>query len=344
MSKKLFLIGLLMVLIVVTQSVFASGPKMGTAGAVELLIPMGARNVAMGGSNIATVSGTEAMYWNPAGLSMVQSGRVSFSYLDYFADMKVTHLAAGARAGATGVIGVSFQVLSIGEIAVTTVNNPEGTGEVLKPSFLTAGVTYSRRFTDRIAFGTNAKVISETIGMMSASAMAFDFGLQYVTPWGVAFGVTMKNIGTQIRFDGSGIEFDSPVPYADPNATTRKTRLDMASHELPVSMNMGLAYVYNLGGNMTLNLSGSYNNNAFELDNMLGGVELGIKDMLFVRAGYKSALYPEDWNWSKTAQYGLSMGFGLNLDFSGMKLEFDYANRPMDLFDANQYFSVSFGF
>ncbi len=344
MNKKYFMIGLLVFLLIASQGLLASAPKMGTAGAVELLIPMGASNVAMAGANIASVTGTDAIYWNPAGLSMLKGGEATFSYMDYFADMKVTYLAAGVRAGNLGMIGLSFQVFDIGDIEVTTIEVPEGTGEVLQPDFLTASLTYSRRFTDRILFGTNAKIVSEKVGDMSANAIAFDLGLQYVSPWGVAFGVTMKNIGSTIQFDGNAHEFNADVPWANPNATTRKTKLDLAEHELPTSMNMGLAYTYKLEGLGNLCVSGVYNNNSYELDHFGMGAEFGLRDMLFVRAGYVSMLYPDDWDWDKDSQFALSMGLGVNLNFAGTNIKFDYANRPMELFDANQYFSISFGF
>jgi hypothetical protein len=46
----------------------------------------------------------------------------------------------------------------------------------------------------------------------------------------------------------------------------------------------------------------------------------------------------------KEYAFGLSYGFGLNLTMGGNKVLFDYAFRPMEHFDANQYFSMSVGF
>ncbi len=344
MNKNYLKIGLLILLIIGTQCVFASAPKMGTSAATELLIPMGARNVSLAGSNIANVSGSEAIYWNPAGLANINSGEVTFSYMDYFADMKVTYLASGIHAGKIGVIGISAQVFNIGEISVTTFEAPDGTGEIISPNYMTFGLTYSKRFTDRILFGTNAKVITERIGTMSANGAAFDFGLQYLTPFGIGFGVTLKNFGTQMQFDGTAVEFDSDIPFSNPNATTRKTKLDMGSSELPTSMNMGISYSYDLGNLGALNMTGVYNNNSFELDHISAGAEFDFQNKIFVRAGYLSYMFPEDWEWSKDVQYGLSYGLGLNLNLSGTNFMFDYASRPMELFDANQYFSVSIGF
>lgn len=347
MNKKYFLIFTLIALLLTAQWLLASGPKVGTNGAAELLIPMGARNVALGGANIASIKGTEAIYWNPAGLTMMsKASEATFSYLDYFADIKVSYLAAGTQIGNFGTLGLSLQSLNVGEIDVTTVEAPEGTGATIQPDFLTLNATFSKKFTDRINFGANFKVISQSVGNMHGSAMAFDFGLQYVTPWNMAFGVVMRNLGSSIKFDGTGIEFDSEIPYANPNATSRKTKLDMASNDLPASLNLGVAYSYVLGASQKLNVSGIYANNSFAIDHVSGGLEYAFKDLVFLRGGYSALLFPEDYpsGLDSESQFGLTFGVGCNIPLGTTTMMLDYAYRDMKLFDANQYFSVGFSF
>lgn len=326
--------------------VYASAPKVGTSAAPELMIPMGARTVAMGGANVANVAGIEALYWNPAGLSAIGGNVASFSYVPYFADMNISYFGAGVRVGALGYLGLSLQLFSVGDIHVTTIEAPEGTGETLQPSFMTIGVTYARQFTDRIRFGANLKVIHENIGNMSATGTAFDFGLQYITPWKVAFGVTLRNLGGNMRYDGTGIEFNSSIPWADPGATSRTTRLDMATFELPTSMSMGLAYGYKINDMQSLNVTGLYSNNSFAVDNVGAGVEYALKDMVFLRGGYSLPLYPEDYpeDIKDDTQHGLAFGAGVHIPVGNSKVMIDYAYRDMKLFDANQYFSIGFSF
>lgn len=341
--KYFIMILIFLTLLIGSQDGLTSDRKLGAAGAVELLIPMGARSIGMGGSNIANVYGTEAMYWNPAGLALLSGLEASFSYMTYFADMNISYFTAGSNVGNLGVIGLSLQTFNIGDIFVTTIENPGGTGEVLRPNFLTLNASFSRHFTDRINFGMNAKMISERIGNMSASAIAFDFGLQYRSPFGVDFGVVMRNIGTHLKYKGTGIEFDSDIPWANPNATTRKTKLDMATHELPASLNMGVAYRYQISEMHGINVSGIYSNNSFCTDQINAGLEYDFKDMFFLRAGYNHALYPETTpNGIAEYQYGLTLGFGLHFSVGGKTIMVDYAYRDMDLFSANQYFSFGF--
>lgn len=343
---KLILFSAFIVVLLGAQFAFAGGVKLGTAGAPELLIPMGARNVAIGGSNIANVQGVDAIYWNPAGLSRLSGAQASFTYMDYFADMSVSYIAIGAKVGSFGVIGLSLQSLDIGKIPVTTVDQPEGTGQELSTNFITFGATYSKALTDRIQFGLNAKIVSEKIGVMSAMAMAFDFGLQYVSPWGVDFGVTMRNYGSNLKYDGTGIEFDSGIPFANPNATTRKTKLDMASHELPTSLNMGVGYRYQLSEEHVVNISGLYGNNNFTLDEINTGIEYGYNSFFFLRGGYNVPLYPDDFpeTVKDDYQYGFTAGFGLHLNVGNNLVSFDYAYRDMKTFDGNQYFQIGVSF
>ncbi|MBN2357049.1 PorV/PorQ family protein [candidate division KSB1 bacterium] len=346
MNRKVILLLTMIWALLAVQVVFASAPKVGTSAAPELMIPMGARNVAMGGANVASVAGIEALYWNPAGLSSIRGNEASFSYVPYFADMNISYFGAGVRMGKWGHLGLSLQLFSVGDIDVTTIEAPEGTGETIKPSFMTIGVSYARQFTDRIRFGTNMKVVSENIGNMRATGIAFDFGLQYITPWKVAFGVTLRNLGGEMRYDGTSIEFNSSIPWADPGATSRTTKLDMAAFELPTSMTMGISYGYKLNDMQALNISGLYSNNSYAVDNLSAGAEYAFKDMVFLRGGYALPLYPEDYpeDIKDDSQFGLAFGAGVHIPLGNTKVMIDYAYRDMKLFDANQYFSIGFSF
>jgi opacity protein-like surface antigen len=328
------------------SAAYASAPKIGTSAAPELMIPMGARNVAMGGANVANIQGVESIYWNPAGLSAVTGSEASFAYMPYFADMNISYFTAGIRLGRTGALGVSLQMFNVGDIEITTIEAPEGTGETIQPNFMTLGLSYSRQFTDRIRFGTNLKVVRENISTMYATGVAFDFGLQYISPWKVAFGVTLRNLGGSMTYDGTGIEFNTAIPWADPGATTRRTRLDMASAEMPTSMTMGLSYSYQLGEQQTINLSGLYSNNSYAVDNLSAGMEYGFDRMVYLRAGYALPLYPEDYPEliQDETQFGFACGGGLHIPAGGTTILLDYAYRDMQLFDANHYFSIGFRF
>jgi hypothetical protein len=343
--KHLIISALVILLLVSANDLFAGERKLGSAAAPELLIPMGARSIGMGGGNIANVQGAEAIYWNPAGLAGLENAEASFTYMTYFADMKVSYLAMGYTMGDIGTFGFSLQALDIGNIDVTTIEEPEGTGEALTPNYITINATFSKMMTDHILFGINTKLISERIGNMSASAVAWDFGLQYRSEVNIDFGITLKNIGTNMQFDGTGIEFDSSIPFANPNATTRKTKADMASNELPTSLNIGVAYRQNITEEHRINLTSTYASNSFNIDQIITGVEYGFQDFVFLRAGYEAPLFPSNSAFATDDyQYGMTFGAGLNLDVGGSMMTFNYAYRDMLTFDGNNYFTLGFTF
>jgi len=346
MKIKYLLVGvMIMLLIVSAQDTFAGERKTGSSAASELLIPMGARSIGMGGANIANVSRTEAIYWNPAGLASLEGAEATFTYMTYFADMNVSYATIGYNVEDLGTVGLSLQALDIGGIEVTTINSPEGTGEILNPDFITLNLTFSRAMTDRILFGVNTKLVSEKIGNMSASAIAWDFGLQYRSDLNIDFGVTLKNLGSSMKFDGTGIEFDSPIPYSNPNATTRKTKADLATNELPTSLNIGLAYRYDINEQNRLNVTTAYSSNSFFSDQVIGGMEYSFDNFVFLRAGYEAPLYESNSPYeTDDYQYGLTLGAGVNLDVGGNILHLDYAYRDMQLFDGNNYFTLGFEF
>ncbi len=60
---------IVLLLFLATCSIFAQGERIGTAGATEVLIPVGGRGVAMGGAMLTNSVGVDAIFWNPANIS-----------------------------------------------------------------------------------------------------------------------------------------------------------------------------------------------------------------------------------------------------------------------------------
>ena len=148
MDKYIKLFALILV-IVFAANIMYGGPrnKVGTSAAPELLIPVGSIGTSLGGSNLSSVTGVDAIYWNVAGLSSINtnSAEVMFSHVTYFADMKLEYFGAAAKLGSLGVLGVTIKSLNIGEIAKTTEYEPDGTGEVFKPNYVIANIGFARQ-------------------------------------------------------------------------------------------------------------------------------------------------------------------------------------------------------
>ena len=318
------------------------GDKAGTSAAPELLIPIGARDFAVGGATLASTSGIEAIYWNPAGLSrMNSSSEAMFSHMNYIADIGVEYIAVGTTFEGFGSIGLDLKSLSMGDIAVTTEDNPDGTGELFSPTYMTIGLTYSRLLTDRISVGLTTVLISERIDRVSATGVAFNIGLQYsgfANVAGLAIGVAVKNIGPSMTFDGSGL-----IRQATATGTTRPAtplKIQAATDELPSTIELGVAYTYRPQDQHALNISGLFVNNNFSDDEYKLGAEYGFDNRFFLRGGYNFSQESVD----NSYIYGFTAGAGVSASMSGLNLSVDYAYRAVDFFQDNHVFAIRLGF
>jgi hypothetical protein len=146
--KRIFyklLVPCLALLLLISVDGIAQEKRIGTNAASELLIPVGARYIAMGGASLAMVKGVEAIFWNPAGLARADyTASATFSRMTYIADMNLNYVAVAAKFGGLGSIGFSIKALDIGDILVTTEEFPDGTGATFSPQFIVGALTYSR--------------------------------------------------------------------------------------------------------------------------------------------------------------------------------------------------------
>jgi hypothetical protein len=336
---------------VVSLTAFAGGEnRVGTNAAPELLIPVGARDIALGGSNIATTSGIEAIYWNPAGLARAKSNaNAMFSHMNYIADIGVEYVAVSAAFEGFGTIGVSIKSISIGDIAITTEDQPDGTGGTFSPTITNLGLTYSRLLTDRISVGATTTLISERFDKVSATGFSFSAGVQYNGLGGVnglSVGVAVKNIGPQMQFQGDGLLRQGQVNDVLRGGTFY--RVTAASFELPSTIELGLAYAVDIGEQNGLTLTGLFQNNNFSADEYKLGAEYGYDNTFFVRGGYNLAENKKNNSLQVTDKtsfiYGFTAGAGIQYLVGGLDLSFDYAFRAVEFFQNNHIFAVKIGF
>ena len=320
-----------------------SDGRKGTAGAMELQIPVGARGTALGGAVSSDVSDVEAMFWNPAGLASIQGTDAMFTHMQYFADMRVNYAGMASKAGGIGVIGFGAKVLSIGDVAVTTEEAPDGTGEILHPTFTVLGVSWAKAFTDRVNFGATINYVNENVADNVASGVAFDFGVQYSSDWhGFKMGMAMKNIGTSMKYSGPGFEILTPDPGADPNAGNRGLSFSSSTFEMPSYFSLASAYDVAASGKMKLTLLTAYQNNNFTGDNVRGGLEWKFRDMLTLRGSYfgtfngttDAATGEETFKFDSGDDLyeGLALGGGLNWKSGSTNLGVDFSYRPVNSF------------
>lgn len=322
-----------------------SDERKGTGGALELRLPVGARGSALGNSVVADVTGIEATFWNPAGLGALEHPQALFTHTNYIADMKLNYAAVAMKLGDFGSLGIHAKVLNLGDVIETTEDAPEGTGVIFSPTFTTLGVSWGRRFTDRVLFGTTINYVNESILHTSARGLALDLGVQYLTGWhGLRFGVAMKNFGPSMHFDGEDLDANFRPPDSDPTARTRVFRTVSSDFELPSYFSLGATYDVFAHTESKLALMGAFQNNNFVGDSFNGGLEWSYKDVLSVRGSYFGSLQSTvDFNTGESTSKlsggddlynGLAFGAGVKVPFGSSKLGIDAAWRSVrDFFD-----------
>ena len=275
---------LAMLTLAVGNAQAGSDGRKGTAGASELQIPVGARGTALGGAVASDVTGIEAMYWNPAGLGASTGTEVVFSHTSYFADMSVNYAGVVTQAGNFGSLGLAAKILSVGDIIVTTEQAPDGTGEILHPTFAVLGLSWGKAFTDRVNFGTTINYVHEDVASNVASGVAFDFGVQYATNWhGFRFGMSAKNIGSTMEFSGPGFEINGRDPNADPNAGSRTLNFSSDGFEMPSYLVLSSSAVVMRNNMSSLTALAAFQNNNFSGDQLRAGLEWGYRNMVTLR-------------------------------------------------------------
>lgn len=320
--------------------------RMGTSGAQELRIPVGARSVAIGGSTVALGNGLQNTYWNPASLASTDQSEGMVSYSSYIGETKVNYGAVATGMGSQGEIALTVKVLNIGDITVTTEDAPEGTGEIINPSFGVFGLTYARRMTDRVHLGFSGAYISEKVADVSATGFAVDLGVQYDTGWrGLRFGFVMKNIGPDMHYSGPNLEQRVSLPGDDPTATPHVVQLQAAPFELPSYLQIGVSYDIPMGGERRSTIYGAFQGNNFNTDEYRLGAEVPIGDFLFLRGGFVGQVPIKSADRQENYLYSFSYGAGFNFKLGDRPLALDWAGTHVgDFFDDNQQVSLHIAF
>ena len=135
-----------------TSAEATSFAKVGTAGAQFLKLGLGARGTAMGGAFVATADDPSAAYWNPACLVNVTGTQVQFTGTQWFGDILYGGAVVSKEFSGIGTFAVQYAMLHSGDMDVTTVEQPEGTGETFTCTDWVAGLSFSRMLTEIIFY------------------------------------------------------------------------------------------------------------------------------------------------------------------------------------------------
>jgi hypothetical protein len=311
--------------------------KRGTTAANFLSIGQSARAISMGSAFVGVANDVSSIYWNPAGLTKAQGGQILVDYTNWIAGTKYNFFAVSYNIGDYGAVGVSFTGSNIGDMKVTTIEEPWGTGEVFSATDMAISLAYALQLTDRFSIGFNPKFVYQGIWKMNASAVAIDMGVQYVTPFDDAIlAMSISNFGTKMQLLGqSNLVLYDPDPYTTGNNNKIPAYLETKAYDLPLTFRVGIAYnpIRSANHKLTLAFDAMHPSDDYESVNV--GFEYGFQDFLFLRGGYKS-LFLDD------SEESFALGFGLKQNLIGnVAVKVDYAYQDFGRLNNIQKFTLT---
>jgi len=309
--------------------------QIGTSMANFLKIGIGAREVAMGGAAVADCDNVTALFWNPGALDRMQKSEVIFQHASWLVNTKIYYLGAGFKIPGIGSIGISIDYFDSGDIEETTLTFPEGTGRTFNTYDLAAGLTYARNITERFSAGITVKYIQEGLDREKASTVAIDIGSVFETNFlnNLKIGMSLSNLGGRMKLAGSGLQVQYSV---NPDYPTKVTTADLSTEEwdIPLYFRLGVATDILKNETMRWHMTAEVMDSRDYIYRFALGSEIGFFERYFLRGGYKFMYDEED----------LTLGAGVNLDFSWAQIRLDYAFANYGVFDNTQRFSIIFAF
>jgi hypothetical protein len=222
---------------------------------------------------------------------------------------------------ANDAIGVSLNSLNYGDWErVTTVEEPEGTGEYWQASDMAIALSYARNMTDRFSIGASMKYIHQQIYNESASTVAVDLGLLFITQFnGLQIGASIRNFGGSMEMRGRDLITQVDLdPESDGNNENIVSYLKTDTWAIPLTYVIGFSMpVINSNWNRLI-LAADVMRPTNDAQTLNVGADWKIADMVSIRAGYQSMFKTEREN-------GLTLGLGIDLEISGMAFVFDYS-------------------
>lgn len=326
MFKKLIILPIIFVLIpgILCAESFA---PVGTAVAQFLEIGVGARATGMGEAFTVMADDAEACFWNPAGLAKVENYNLFTGYNQWPAGISIGGIAFAKTFQGIGTFAINSVYLMTDDMEVTTVDMPEGTGEMFSISNYSLGLSFARYLTDKVSVGITNKIVHEAYFDYGYTTWAMDLGTSYETGFhGLKIGMSILHFAPEVQFDGEYIDYSDSKSYE-----TGETR-DFEKYSLPINFRFGMAInaLEMENHKVVAAIDMIHPNNNKEQYN--AGIEYSMKNMFFLRTGYKMS----------TDEGGFSMGGGAKLNLmNSLNLMINYSYADMGALKGINRFSLN---
>ncbi len=304
--------------------------KVGTTAVPFLGISVAPRATSMGAAFAAVANDATCLYYNPGALSQMPRSQLVVAHTRWLLGTDLNWVGLGLKLDADNAVGLSLTHLNYGEEEVTTVYLPEGTGERWGATDLAASLSYCRNLTDRFSIGGSVKYIQQKLWNETASAVALDVGLLFITQFNdLRLGMSISNFGTDMRHDGRDLwqRVDLDPAHMGHNETI-VGKLKTDSWPLPLFFRVGLAMDVLRQANYRLTVAADAFRPSDNTETVNVGAELELFQLLALRCGYKSLF-------RSSSEEGLTAGVGVHLALDPrLAWRFEYGFADFGLFEA----------
>jgi len=342
---------------------------LGTRSGEFLSIPTSARGLAMGEAWTAAADDIGAIFWNPAGLGFISAPTFQFTNINLTLDFNYNYLA-GAIPVKDGVVvlGGFFGMLTTNPIEITTIVNPQGTGNYYDYYTSVIGGCVGYNISDRFSFGVNAKWAHEDIWDITSNAFALDLGANYHTEFldrHIRFALAVQNMGTNMKYGGKRLfeelppedEFGTQKGYGGilhPERSKRYGTRMTTSFNLPTVFRIGLSCDLLETERHSLRVAGDFlQPNNLDVTWAVGAEyirQLGEGYSVAGRFGWKFRTDEQDVTAEdgtvlseQSLLRGLSAGAGFMHDFTVFRLGVDYTYAHQGLLGSWQLVTLNIG-
>ena len=313
-----------------------------------LNIGAGARGLAMGSAQVASVDDGTAGYWNPAGLVAIKDNpSINLMHAEYFAGIGKFDYGSIALPIQDNrrTLGISLLRFAVDDIPNTlflvdpdgsiNYNNIQTFSSADYALLLSFAQTIKETEEQRWSFGVNAKIIRRTVGKFaSAWGFGIDAGLQmHSNNW--RFGIVARDITT--TFNAWSFKFtekEKQVLYLTKNdIPVKSTELTAPRIVIGGGYNFNISSSVKLLAEANLNLTFDGKRNTVISSSAVSadpsvGVEASVNDVFYVRAGvtnFQKALADGDTlNQKKVWIYQPSLGAGVKI--KNVTIDYAYTN------------------
>ncbi len=324
-----------------------------------LSVGVGARALAMGNSVIANTNDAASGYWNPAGLTSLESDfDASLMHAEYFAGIaKYDYLGAAMVLDSIQYVGVSIIRFGVDDIPNTTdLIDKEGNIDYDRISKFSAAdyaflFSYARKsHIEGLTYGANVKVIYRNIGKFAhAWGFGLDAGAQYKSnKW--KYGILIRDITSTFNAWSFNEEElivetnDSIFNYAPDNSLeiTLPRLLLGVSRDFPIYNKFtGLAEIdldVTFDGQRHVLIEGD----PVSIDPHLG-IEINYNKLAFLRFGLGNFQRVVEFDNKESMTF--QPNFGIGIQFKGFSIDYaltDIGDNSLALY--SNIFSIRYSF